>query len=138
MKKLFLLTLLTSFLLTVALTVLAQGQVIVPPTGSEWNELLLAIGGVSGAGTMGIVFVIVKALALGLRTQLGKFTGVWQLVIVNGLMFVLGVLGSVMNDVPFVASVLVGSNLALLSLFGNQVIKQISKRGDDAEKIANS
>ena len=118
---------------------LAQGDVIILPVGDDWSSLLTAIGGLKGASALTIVFVVVKVLALLFRTPLGKFAGLWQLIIINGLMAVLGVLGAKLAGAEWLPSIVSGTNLALVSLFGNQIFKQVFKKGkDEAIIVANS
>jgi type IV secretory pathway VirB2 component (pilin) len=120
-----LLSLLVLFVISFA--ALAQGEVIVPPTGDELVKLLQSIGGAVGAGTLAIVAVVVQGVLLFFRSSFAKFAGIWQLVIVNGLTLAVGVVALKAQGVEWSAALLHSQTLAALQVLVHQVWKQLSK-----------
>jgi hypothetical protein len=132
-KKLFLALVIMTFL--ACLSVLAQ-DVITPPSAEELQTWFASIGGLKGAGVLAIVYFVVQGLALFFRTALAKFAGIYQLLIINGLTLVLGVLAMKLTGVDWVAALLSSGNLALIQLFINQAWKQFTKKAADDKAIA--
>jgi hypothetical protein len=107
----------------------AQGEVIVPPTGDELLKLVQSLGGIKGAGVLAIVAVVVQALLLFFRSSFAKFAGATQLLIVNGLTLVLGVVSlKATGSIEWSAALLHSQTLAALQVLGHQVLKQITKK----------
>lgn len=118
------------------MTVLAFAQeVIVPPTSDEIMNWLKAIGGLKGATALAIAVFVVQGIMLFFRSQLASFAGVWQLLIVNGLTLVFGVLALKLSGVDWVSCLLSSQTLAALQVFIHQLITQIKKHPEDVKKI---
>ena len=110
---------------------------IVPPTGDDFSSLLKGIGGVKGAGTLAVIALIVQALMFFFRTQLASFAGVWQLIIVNGLTLVGGVVSLMLVDHQiFLQAILNSQVLGMAQIWGHQVYNQIQKKPEDEKAIA--
>lgn len=118
LKKLFLF-----MLFVIPAMVLAQ-DVVVPPTPEEWQTLLASLGGVKGAGTLGVVAFAVQALMYLFRSELGKFAGKYRLVLVLVLTLGGGVLALKMQGISWVAAVLHSSTLSSFQVLLHQVMKQ--------------
>lgn len=115
-------------LMLLSFAALAQGDVIVPPTGDELIKLLQSVGGLKGASALAIAVVAVQALLLFFRSSFAKFSGASQLLIVNALTLVAGVLAlKVSGGVEWSAALLHSQTLAALQVFFHQVLKQVKK-----------
>ena len=129
----FILTILTGLFMS-ALAWAADA--IVAPTTDELTAFITAIGGIKGAGVLAIVVLAVQGLALIFRTQLGKFAGIYQLLIVNGLTMVLGVVGLKMTTgMSWLAVLLNSQSLAMAQVYFHQVINQTKKKAEDAQAL---
>lgn len=115
-------------LLIFSFVALAQGEVIVAPSGEELIKLVQSLGGLKGAGALGIAVVVVQALLLFFRSSFAKFAGIWQLLIVNGLTLVVGVIALKATGVEWSAALLHSQTIAALQVLGHQVLKQIAKK----------
>ena len=96
-------------------------------SGEALELLIKSLGGMKGAGALGIAYVITQGLMLFFRTKLADFTGKWKLLIVAGLSVVVGVMALKMSGLGWLASLVHGSTLAAASVFGNQLFKQFRK-----------
>jgi hypothetical protein len=115
-------------LMLLSFAALAQGEVIVAPTGEELLKFLQSIGGLKGAGALAIAVVAVQGLILFFRSSFAKFSGAYQLLIVNALSLVAGVVAlKVSGGVEWSAALLHSQTLAALQVFVHQVLKQVSK-----------
>jgi enamine deaminase RidA (YjgF/YER057c/UK114 family) len=114
-------------LMLLSFAALAQGEVIVPPTGEELLKFLQSIGGLKGAGSLAIAVVAVQGLILFFRSSFAKFSGASQLLIVNGLSLVAGVIALKASGVELSAALLHSQTIAAVQVFLHQVVKQVSK-----------
>lgn len=96
------------------------------PSAKDVQDIITAVGGIKGAGTLAIVALICQILMVGLKSKLGTFAGGWQLVIVTGLSLIGGVANyAIMHDVTIGAALVSGFGLAAIQVFGHQVLGKI-------------
>lgn len=128
MKPIFKLSLfsLVAFLLTMLSVAFAQ-DVIVPPSGAEMQAILTALGGLKGASSLAIVAVVVQGLLLVFRSSFAKFSGAFQLLIVNALTLVGAFVAMKSQGMPVVAIITNAQVLTAAQVFVHQLIKQFTK-----------
>jgi hypothetical protein len=105
----------------------APADQVAPPSTEDISAFLSAIGGAKGAGTMAIIALIVQGLLLMFRSTIGKFAGIYQLLIVNGLTLLAGVIGLKMTGMDWGSALLHSQTLATFQVFAHQVWKQFGK-----------
>ena len=110
-----------------AFAALAQGEVIVPPSGDELIKFLQSLGGLKGAGTAAIVVIVVQGLLLFFRSSFAKFAGISQILIVNGLTLIAGVIALKAQGMELSVALLHSQTIAAFQVFAHQVFKQVSK-----------
>lgn len=106
----------------------AAGDVIAPPTAAEISKFLEALGGAKGLGTLGIIALIVQGLMLLLKSTVGKFAGVYQLLAVNLLTLITGIIGLKMSGMDWGSAILHSQSLAAFQVFLHQAWKQFQKK----------
>lgn len=114
-------------LLSYSVIVLADDGVIVPPSGDEWAALLASLGGLKGAGVLGIVAIVVQGLMLAARQFLVNVAGKWKFALVSGLSLVGGILALKLTGIDWVAALMHSSTLAAAQVFLHQMILQFQK-----------
>jgi hypothetical protein len=97
------------------------------PTVEDWKILLEAVGGLKGAGTLGIVAFVAQAILLIARTTLGDFAGKWKLAIIAFVSVVGAVTGLMMEGMTLIMSLTHGTVLAAVQVLAAQVYIQIKK-----------
>jgi hypothetical protein len=111
-----------------AFAALAQGEVIVAPTGDELVKLLQSLGGIKGAQTLAIVALCVQAVLLFFRSSFAKFSGIYQLIIVNALTMAAGVIALSLQGMPLSAAIFHSQTIAAFQVLAHQVMKQIANK----------
>lgn len=84
-----------------------------------WNLL----GGIKGASTLVIAWVVTQAVMMFFRTELAAFAGKYKLAIVLGLNVTVTVLGHMVAGLPVMAAVLNAGTIAALQVFVNELLK---------------
>ncbi len=92
--------------------------------------LLSSLGGLKGAGALGIAVVVTQAVMLFFRTPLAKFAGKWRLAIVAGVSVVSTVIALKATGLDFLACLVHAGTITSLQVFGNQLVKQFSEKAD--------
>jgi enamine deaminase RidA (YjgF/YER057c/UK114 family) len=110
-----------------AFAALAQGEVIAAPTGDELVKFLQSLGGLKGAGSVAIIVIVVQGLLLFFRSSFAKFSGAFQLLIVNGLTLIAGVIAMKAQGMELSVALLHSQTIAAFQVFAHQVLKQVSK-----------
>ena len=110
--------------------VTAAADAVTPPTADDFTKFMAAIGGMKGAGTMGIVIVVVQGLLLALRSQLGSIAGKWRLVAVSLLTLVAGVIGLKVTGMDWMGALMNSASLAMFQVFFHQAKKQFIDKTD--------
>lgn len=123
-SKLFLLSL--TLLFVMCSVALAQ-DVIVAPSADDLQAIMSAIGGLKGASSLAIVAVVVQGLLLVFRSSFAKFSGAFQLLIVNGLTLVGAFVALKAQGMPVLAIITNAQVLTAAQVFVHQLIKQFSK-----------
>lgn len=96
------------------------------------RHLFLAIGGMSGATTMGLVLMVVQLAMYFLRTPLANALGVTRLLLVLTLNVVGVVVGlMVSTGMPLLPALLHGTTWAALQVLVAQIAKQFEKVPQD-------
>jgi enamine deaminase RidA (YjgF/YER057c/UK114 family) len=113
--------------LLLAFAALAQGEVIAPPTGDELVTFLQSLGGLKGAGSIAIIVIAVQGLLLFFRSSFAKFSGAFQILIVNGLTLIAGVIALKAQGMELSVALLHSQTIAAFQVFAHQVLKQVSK-----------
>lgn len=136
MKKLFcikgMLAAMFAFTFLFALTAMADGDPTAPVATEDFLKALFeSIGKLKGAGTMGIVVVVVQLLMLFFRTPLANFAGKYRLLIASALTMVGGVIGLKLTGVDWMAALVHSSTLAAFQVFGHQAFVQFIKKADE-------
>lgn len=108
----------------------AVAAVPVEPQIDELMKFFASIGGLKGASAMAIAVVVVQGLLLFFRSALARFAGIYQLLIVNGLTLIAGILGLKMSGVDWASAILHSQTLAALQVFANQIWKQYQKKDE--------
>lgn len=100
-------------------------------SNSDFLQFLLeSIGGLSGLSTLGIVYLVVQAIVMFMKTPLfgsifSKFSGAGKITTVMVLTVAGGVIGLMYKDgLSFGAAILHSSTLAAFSVLFNQIYKQ--------------
>lgn len=101
------------------------------PSGDDLKALFNSIGGLKGAGAMGIVILLIQGLMLFFRSKLADFAGKWRLSIVYGLSMVLGILALHVAGVDWLTALLHSNTIAAAQVFGHQAYDQFL--GDSAK-----
>lgn len=118
----------TLFIVSIlGLSVAVAQDVIVPPTGDELKALLTALGGLKGAGALGIVAVVVQALLYFFRSTFAKFSGAYQLLIVNALTLVGTFVALKTQGMDALAIITHSQVLTAGQVFLHQVFKKFTK-----------
>lgn len=104
---------------------------VAPPTAAEIGKFLEALGGVKGAGTLAIVAIVVQGLMLVMKTALGKMAGIWQVIILNLLTLIGGVIALKMSGSDWASALLHSQSLAAFQVFLHQLWKQFGKKAAD-------
>lgn len=125
MKNLFVLV-----LVFVASTAFAQAA-INPPTSAELTAFLATIGGLKGASAMAIAAFAVQGILLFFRSSFGNLAGIYQLLIVNAMTLVAGILALMMSGQSFLQALLNSQTLAMIQVFAHQVLTQFGKKNED-------
>lgn len=86
------------------------------------------LGGLKGAGALGVALAVVQAVMYFFRTPLANFAGKWRLLIVSVLSLVVTYLGLVSAGAPWLASLIAGPVIAGLQVLGNQAWKQFATK----------
>lgn len=108
----------------------AMPDPLAPQTTDLLIQFLLAsIGGVKGAGALGIAALVVQALLRIANWDLlgglwGKIPGFWKLITVMVLSYASGVLSLVAQGVSVGAALIHSTVLASVMVLGNQLYKQ--------------
>lgn len=127
----FLLAVLVSACFTAIVSVaFAQDPASVPvdlQSSEALEEILKSVGGLQGAGALGIVAVVVQVLMSFFRSPLANFAGKFRLLIVSALSMVGGVLALKLSGVDWVGSLVHSATLTSVMVFGNQIVKQFKK-----------
>ena len=106
------------------------GDVMAEPSSVEIMAFLSALGGIKGAGALGIAAMAVQGLMLLFRSKLGSFAGKFKLLLVLLLSLVSGVIALKMHGVDLGAALLHSSTMASFQVFANQVYKQFFAKED--------
>lgn len=102
-------------------------DVIVPPSGEELKALLAALGGLKGASSMAIVAIVVQALLFFFRSSFAKFSGAWQLLIVNFLTLVGSFIALKSQGMDVLAILTHSQVLTAGQVFLHQLFKKFTK-----------
>jgi hypothetical protein len=125
LSKLTLFSVITIALVLIS-TAFAQ-DVVVTPSGDELKALLAALGGLKGAGSLAIVAFAVQALLFFFKSSFAKFSGAWQLIIVNFLT-VVGSFIALKSQGMDVLAILTNSQLLAASqVFLHQIFSKFTK-----------
>lgn len=109
----------------------ASGEQITAPSSDEWSALLKSMGGVKGAGTLGIIALIVQAILLLGRSSLGAVAGKWRYILVVGLTWVSGFLALKLQGNDWLASLMHPATMAAFQVLVHQGVIQLgTKKGD--------
>lgn len=100
-----------------------------------FQQLMLVLGGVQGAGFSVLGLVLVKWLVAAFEWKLGDMVGVWKLTIISALTVVSAVLAQTSCGVPLSGALCNGAVFAALSVFGNNFAKQWKNRHEDRANI---
>lgn len=106
----------------------AQAVVVDPPSQADWNAFFIAIGGMKGMGTLGIVAVVVQGLMLGIKSKLGEFAGKYQLVLVVFLTMLGGMLALKMQGMDWPSVLTHSATLSAVQVFLHQVYVQFMQK----------
>lgn len=104
---------------------------ITPPTTAELAAFLATIGGLKGASAMVITAFAVQGILLFFRSSFGNLAGIYQLLIVNGMTLVAGVLALMMSGQTFLQALLNSQTLAMIQVFAHQLRTQFGKKNED-------
>lgn len=104
------------------------GQDLPEVTQAEVAALFQSIGGLKGAGTLGVVAFVVQALMLGARSFLAGLLGKYKLLVVLLLTMVGGVLGLLTQGVELGAALVHSSTLAAAQVLLHQVYKEFIEK----------
>lgn len=102
-------------------------DVLVPPSGDELTALLKALGGLKGASSLAIVAIAVQGLLLVFRSSFAKFSGAYQILIVNLLTLVGSFVALKAQGMDVVAIITNSQILTAAQVFVHQLIKQFTK-----------
>lgn len=108
-----------------------EGTASQEPTNEEWATFMAAIGGAKGAGTMGLIVVIIQGLLLLARSQFGKLAGKWRLAVVYLLTLVVGILSLKVSGLDWFSAFTHSNSLAAFQVFLHQAKKQFLEKGAD-------
>ncbi len=107
--------------------VVALAQASLPadlPVDLAAQQLIATIGGMKGAGALGIAIAVIQAVMLFFRTPLANFAGKWKLLIVAALSMVLTYLGLVLSGTPWLTALVTGPFVAGIQVFAHQIVLQ--------------
>jgi len=127
MVKTILIMIVTYFFLTLIMGI-AYALETGTPTMEDWQILLNAIGGLKGAGTLGIVAFVAQAILLVARTTIGDLAGKWKLAIIAFVSVVGSLTGLMMEGMSLVLALTHGTVLAAVQVLAAQVYIQIKKK----------
>ncbi len=120
-------------------------QVILDPVTNEaFLKLLLeSIGGMKGAGALGLAFIVSKLLIALFKTKFvdgffNKIDGAWKLTVVLVLSLASGVLGLSVAGVPIAAALIHSATLSSFMVLVNQIYKQFFAKEERAPQIPPS
>ncbi len=123
------LALLVLALLLVPVVALAQASLPAElPVDQALSELLHSIGGMQGAGALGIALMVSQAVMLFFRTPLANFAGKWKFLIASGVAIVTAFLGLVAGGTNWKAALLHSAVLGSINTFAHQTIKQFTEK----------
>ena len=92
--------------------------------GADINDLIKAVGGVKGGGTLAIIMLVVQLIMWLLKGFFANVAGKWKLIAVLGLTLVAGIIAMMMQGVTLGASLLHSSTIASAQVLLNQAYKQ--------------
>lgn len=98
--------------------------------GADITDLLKAIGGIQGGGTLAIIMLIVQLLMWLLNGFFAGKAGKYKLVAVMGLTLVAGVVALMMQGMSLGAALLHSSTIASAQVLLNQTYKQFFVKKD--------
>lgn len=107
---------------------MAFGQDVPAPTPEDWEKFLAALGGLSGLQGLGVAALVVQGLMLLLKSQLGKYAGKYQLVVVMGLSLVSGSIALKMTGLDWASVLVHSSTLGAVQVFLHQIYKQFLEK----------
>ena len=112
-------------------------------SNSDFIQLLISsLGGIKGAGAMGIAAIVVKLLLAAFNSdylgkQLDKLTGKAKLAVVSLLSYASGVIALVqVGQVSLGAALVHSAVMPLLVVFLNQVYKQFIQKKNEPAKLS--
>lgn len=125
MRPLFFLFLLIIFAVSGLAIAQVPGEVTPPVTAGEWDAFLAAIGGVRGAGVMGVIVAVIQTLLLVLRSPLGFLAGPYKLILIAALTMFLGVSGLRVEGFDWQTALMHSTTLTSFQVFLHQLWKQM-------------
>lgn len=122
------------FLAALFLPAFAFAQASMPastPVDLEWSEslnlIVQALGGMKGAGALGIAMGVTQILMRLAQSPLGNFAGRFKLLIYTGLSMVAGVIALRVSGVDWLGAFINSATVTAVGTFVHQVILQAKK-----------
>lgn len=106
----------------------SDGSAVVAPTGDEFKNYVDSLGGIKGAGTLGIILLVVQGLMLLLRSKAGDLAGQLRLLLVIGLTMVGGIISLRIQGIQWVSVLTNSATLASFQVFLHQIYSQFVEK----------
>jgi low affinity Fe/Cu permease len=119
-------------LLLVPVVALAQASLPVElPVDVALSEFLKSLGGLPGAGALGIAVIVSQAAMRFFQTPLANFAGKWKLLIATGIAILTAFLGLLANGVDWKGALLHSVTIGAVNTFLHQLVKQLTEKPAD-------
>lgn len=98
------------------------------PTDQALTEMLKSLGGIQGAGALGIALAVTQIAMYFFRSPLASFAGKWKLLIASGIAISTAFIGLISTGVDWKAAFLHSAVIAAVNTFIHQAIKQATEK----------
>lgn len=119
------------FLLALFVPAVALAQAASMPVDLDWSQslnlIMQAIGGMKGAGALGIAMGVTQIIMRLVQSPLGNYAGKYKLLVYTGVSMVAGVLALKLTGIDWIGALTNSAVITAVGTFVHQIILQTKK-----------